>query len=165
MGDDRRVIRDAVASDVDGIVDLAERRRVGYEMAQPQFWRRASDAVAKHRPWIAAQVDDADVVALVERGVKADLAGFVIATLVDSPVVYDPGGPTGLIDDFVVADSAAWASTGRGLLAECERRLVARGAVQITVVCGRHDQAKRQALTASGLAVASEWFVKPVSTR
>ncbi len=158
-----RVTRDAVATDVDSIVELAERRRVEYEFAQPQFWRRAPDAVDKHRPWIAAQVASDDVISIVEPGPADGLAGFVLGTLVDAPPVYDPGGPTGLIDDFAVADASLWSSTGRRLLEEALRRLRERGATQVTVVCGHHDRAKRSLLSDAGLAIASEWYVKPIS--
>jgi len=34
---------------------------------------------------------------------------------------------------------------------------------QVVVVCGRHDEAKRAALFASGLTVASEWLVAPLT--
>lgn len=159
---DVEVIREADAADVDAIVDLAEHRRVEYELAQPQFWRRAADALDKHRPWIAAQVASDDVISLVEPGSGADLAGFVLATMVGAPPVYDPGGPTGLIDDFAVSEASLWGSTGRRLLEEALRRLRGRGATQVTVVCGHHDQAKRQVLADSGLSIASEWYVKPL---
>jgi hypothetical protein len=44
-------------------------------------------------------------------------------------------------------------------------RQVARrqGAVQIVVVCGHLDDAKRSALASSGLQIASEWWVAPLS--
>jgi len=161
-GKDGRVIRDATSADVDAIAELAEGRRADYEMAHPQFWRRAVDAVEIHRPWLATMVSDADVVSLVASGIDGELAGYAFATVVPSPPVYDPGGTTGLVDDFQLADPDRWSTLGAELLAAVRELLAARGVVQIVVVCGQHDDAKRAALTAAGLSVASEWYVQPV---
>jgi hypothetical protein len=38
--------------------------------------------------------------------------GFVIARLVPSPPVYEPGGTTCLVDDFTVADVQMWPEVG-----------------------------------------------------
>jgi hypothetical protein len=156
------VVTDATPDDVADIAALADVRREAYEAAQPQFWRRAPDAVDRHVPWLRAQVEDPDVISLVVRS-AGSLDGFALASVVGPPPVYDPGGPTGVVDDFAVADPSSWPTVGRDLLAEVRRRLLARGAAQVVVVCGRHDAAKREALLAAGLTVASEWFVGPVT--
>lgn len=156
------MIRDATGSDVESIAALAETRRVDYEQAQPQFWRRAVNAVAVHRPWLAEMVRDPDVVSLVALDADRGLIGFAFGTVVLSPPVYAPVGPTGLIDDFQIADPAQWATLGVELLAVARERLAARGVAQLVVVCGQHDQAKRQALALAGLSVASEWYVLPI---
>jgi hypothetical protein len=156
------VIRDATDSDVDVIAALAETRRVDYEQAQPQFWRRAVDAVEVHRPWLAEMVRDPDVVSLVALDGDQRLAGYAFGTVVPSPPVYAPGGPTGLIDDFQIADQGEWATLGVELLSTARQRLAALGVVQIVVVCGQHDQPKREALALAGLSIASEWFVQPI---
>ena len=156
------MIRDATSADVDAIAALAEARRADYERAQPQFWRRAVDAVEVHRQWLAAMVTDADVVSLVASGDDGELDAYAFATVVPSPPVYDPGGPTGLVDDFQLCDPTRWSSLGVELLAAVRERLASRGVVQLVVVCGQHDLAKRTALTAAGLTVASEWYVQPV---
>jgi hypothetical protein len=88
--------------------------------------------------------------------------GFVIAALVPAPPVYDPGGPTCLIDDFVVADLDLWPSMGRELLDEVHQRAARRGAVQSLVVCGPLDQQKRSMLLAAGSVIISEWFTQPL---
>jgi hypothetical protein len=156
------VLTEATLDDVADIAALAAVRREAYEAAQPQFWRRSADAVEKHVPWLRTQVEDADVVSLVAWSPGA-LDGFVLASVVAAPPVYDPGGPTGVVDDFAVADPSLWPTVGRDLLAEVRRRLLARGVAQVVVVCGQHDQAKRAALLTAGLTVASEWFVAPLS--
>ena len=161
-GDDGPVLTEANADDVADIAALAALRREAYEVAQPQFWRRAADAVEKHLPWLTAQVENPDVVSLVARS-GASLDGFVFASVVCAPPVYDPGGLTGVVDDFAVADPSLWPTLGRDLLDEVKRRLAARGVAQVVVVCGHHDEAKRAALFASGLTVASEWLVAPLT--
>ena len=156
------MIRDATVDDVEAIAELAAARRADYEQAQPRFWRRAVDAVEVHRPWLAELVRDPDVISLVAYGDDGELAGYAVATVVPSPPVYDPGGPTGLVDDFQLADPDRWPTLGLELLATVRARLASRGVVQLVVVCGQHDVAKCAALTAAGLSVASEWYVQPV---
>jgi glutathione S-transferase len=101
--DDGPVLTEAKTDDVADIAALAALRREAYEVAQPQFWRRAADAVEKQLPWLTAQVENPDVVSLVARS-GASLDGYVFASVVDAPPVYDPGGLTGVVDDFAVAD-------------------------------------------------------------
>ena len=57
----------------------------------------------------------------------------------------------------------AWASLGLLLLGDLAQAARGRGAVQVVVVAGRHDEPKRKALKAAGLVVASEWWTKPIS--
>lgn len=123
--------------------------------------RHTADAAKLHLPWLTAQIQNADVVSLVARS-NNSLDGYVFASIVDSSPVYDPGGLTGLVDDFAVVNPSLWATVGRQLLDEVKRRLAERGVVQVVVVCGHHDDAKRAALVAAGSTVASEWLVAPL---
>ena len=81
------------------------------------------------------------MIALVHES-AGSIDGFVIAALMDAPPVYDPGGLTCLIDDFVVADGRDWQTIGLALLAEANRQARERGAAQTVVVCGHQDQPK-----------------------
>ncbi|MBI2792845.1 MAG: hypothetical protein HYX61_12885 [Gammaproteobacteria bacterium] len=54
---------------------------------------------------------------------------------------------------------ADWSSTGRKLIQEIKTLSEKRGATQILVVCGVHDESKRHFLKGMGLTVASEWYV------
>lgn len=157
-------IRPAAAADVEEIAALAAARRADYERAQPMFWRAAPDAVRQHAPFLATLVGDDQVVSLVAHDGHR-LRGYVFGTLAVPPPVYAPGGPSGFIDDFAVADAVEWASVGRALLAAARERLAELGAVQVVVVCGHHDQPKLAALLGSGLDRASEWLVAPVDGR
>jgi len=87
------------------------------------------------------------------------LVGFLIATLAAAPPVYDPGGLACIVDDFTVADSADWPTVGADLLRAIRHAASGRGAAQIVVVTAQLDEAKRATLAASGLSVASEWWV------
>ena len=76
-----------------------------------------------------------------------------------APEVYNPGGLTLMIDDFCVQSENLWQSVGAGLIEETKDAAKAKGAKQILVVCGAHDNPKRKFLREQNLQVASEWFV------
>jgi GNAT superfamily N-acetyltransferase len=152
---------EATHADVDHVADLAAARRRDYESHQPLFWRQAEDAVTRHTAYLHGLVDDPDHIFLVARG-GGRARGFVIGRLVPAPAVYEPGGLTCLVDDFAVATPDDWTSVGLSLLRAVVDRARARGAVQVVVVTGRHDDAKRHALEAAGLTVASEWWFAPI---
>lgn len=139
---------------------LAGIRREQYARYQPLFWRPATDAHEKHRSYLASLVASGQVITLVSEQ-AGQLTGLLIATLNPAPPVYDPGGLTCLVDDFVVAPDTRWLTTGvhllRAGLAEARRR----GAAQAVVVTAHLDRPKRQALRACGLEAASEWWVTP----
>lgn len=155
-------IRPARSEDLESILDLADARRRQYATYQPRFWRPAADAIARQRPYLAALIGDADVIALVAV-IDDAVVSYAIGRLTGSPPVYDPGGATCLVDDFTVADAAAWSTTGVELLRSVRRIAHQRGATQIVVITGHLDAAKRSALTASGLSIASEWWVGAVA--
>jgi hypothetical protein len=77
------------------------------------------------------------------------------------PPVYDLGGLSCDIDDFVVTPAANWTTTGVRLLRAALAEAGQRGAVQAVVVTTHLDEPKREALRACGREVASEWWVTP----
>ena len=87
--------------------------------------------------------------------------GFIIGSLVPAPPVYDPGGLTCSVDDFVVAEKA-WRSVGEKLLGAVAAEARARGAAQMVVVSAQLDTKKRDMLSSLAYTVASEWWVKPL---
>ena len=93
------------------------------------------------------------------------LVGFIIGHLVPAPAVYAPGGPTCTVDDFTVGQAALWATVGVELLYAVKNEAGQRGASQLVVVCAHLDEAKRAALASCRLAIASEWWVAPLSER
>ena len=64
-----------------------------------------------------------------------------------------------MIDDFCVTDEAEWYSIGSHLVREIKAIAKLKGAAQILVVCGAHDEPKRRFLMNQNLSIASEWFV------
>lgn len=87
------------------------------------------------------------------------VVGFIIGRIMNAPEVYNPGGQTLMIDDFCVSASSQWESTCGKLLAELQKIAKLKGAEQTLVVCGAHDEPKREFLRKCGLNVASEWYV------
>lgn len=151
-------VRKADQEDLTSVLDLAAKRRVEYAEHQPRFWRPAEDAWARQSDFFGSLFSDPDVCFLVA-GDSGELAGFVVVRLVPAPPVYDPGGPTCLVDDFVVEDPSDWATVGAELIDAARAWALERSAVQLVVVTGQHDLAKRKALVSAGLAIASEWWV------
>ena len=155
------MIRAARADDITALVELSERKREQYERFQPVFWRKAADSRERHTTYLAGLLARGQHLALVSVTAGA-LDGFLIAELRPAPPVYDPGGLTCLVDDFVVADEARWDDVGSALLRRASEEARARGAVQLVVVCAHLDAPKRAMLASGGFSVASEWHVRPL---
>ena len=164
MMPERATIRAAEAQDLDALLELSDVRRREYATYQPVFWRPAPDAMARQRPYLEGLLGDQDVVATVAV-LDSVVVGFAIGRLLPAPPVYDPGGPTCLIDDFAIADPGSWSTVGLDLLRAVSDAARERGAVQMVVVTPTRDTAKRAALEAGGLGIASEWWTRPLDPR
>lgn len=145
------------------MAELAALRRHEYAQVHPQFWREAVSARDAQGRWFEELVDDEFTLTLVAEQ-QGELVGLLIASLVGAPPVYDPGGRTGFIDDFVVSAPLQWDTVGRELLVHARTWLRQRGAVQVVVVAGFHDEAKRALLDSEGLRVASTWHVASLAS-
>jgi hypothetical protein len=152
-------IRRAVEDDIPQMVELIDERRRLYETYQPTFWRRSPNARSAQAAFFTTLVSNKGSAIVLVCGDASVFRGFVIASLVEPPPVYAPGGKTCMIDDFAVDDND-WDETGRALLGELHSLARAAGAVQGVVVCGHLDEAKRSFLRSEGFSIASEWFVK-----
>jgi hypothetical protein len=142
---------------MDAMTAMASQRRSQYARYQPVFWHLAANAEQVQRPYLAQLIDGQDVITLVSEK-SGMITGFLIAMLGGASPVYDPGGRTCNIDDFVIAPGR-WASTEAQLLRSAIEHARERGAVQAVVVTAHLDQDKREALQACGLSIASEWWV------
>lgn len=157
------MIREANASDLSEIAVLADEKRRFYAQLQPRFWRIAENATESHASFLASVLDRRDAFLLVATDSVGGVIGFALALRRDPPPVYDPGGPTCLIDDFWVGVGGSWQEEGRKLLEECTKRgRTCWNASQVVVVCGREDLAKGSFLSRLGYTVASEWYVRPL---
>jgi len=155
------LVRPAIPADVASMVALSDKKRSAYERAQPQFWRRAEKANEEQTKWFEWLLSK-DIHILLVAEVNHQIVGFIIGELKSAPEVYDPGGLTLMIDDFCVESPELWSTVGRQLLHELQHQAKQRGAVQTLVVCGHHDESKRQFLKKEGLNIASEWYVEEI---
>jgi GNAT superfamily N-acetyltransferase len=162
MTNEQLTVRSAVPADLDGLIDLAARRREQYRGYQPQFWRPAADATARHRSFFTSLLNDEEVALLVAADDGGPVRGFLLARCVAAPPVYDPGGLTCMVDDFTVDDDEVWPEVGRLLLTAVRQWAAGRGGAQLVVVTAHLDSAKRALLADADLGLASEWWVGPV---
>jgi hypothetical protein len=132
-------VRQAALPDLESMLDLAETRRDEYQTFSPVFHRAASDARERQRPYFESIINSNEAIVLVS-GSTSVLDAFAIATLIPAPPVYDRGGTSCVIDDFVVGDSTLWTTVGAQLLAEVQARASKEGAAQTVVVCSPRDE-------------------------
>lgn len=154
-------LRVATQDDVEVIADLIQEKRLQYENYQPIFWRVAPSARKNHRGFLAKVLAHERTIALVWEEIPGTVDGFIIANIIAAPLVYEPGCPTCMVDDYWVRGGELWETIGQALLdAVCARARSEFGAAQVLVVCGHKDTAKRTMLRDQGLEIASEWYVK-----
>ncbi len=181
-------IRPATLSDINAMVALSITKRLAYEKAQPQFWKYAGESgdnaqkawfkeLLTHKDYIlmvatrhgersvAIQKNSKDWIAspLARNDDEDSVLGFIIGKLMPAPEVYNPNGLTLMIDDFCVKSENLWESVGAQLAEAIKKEGKAKGAAQILVVCGAHDNPKRKFLQNQNLSIASEWFVGSTS--
>lgn len=150
-------IRRVNTADVPVIVALSDQKRRAYEKAQPLFWRRSEYANGRQAEWfIHLLTKDDHILFLAEDTL---VVGFIIGRLMHAPEVYSTGGLTLMIDDFCVEESDRWSDVGEALLNKLKQEAREKGAVQVIVACGDHDEAKIDFLESVGLSVATRWYV------
>ncbi len=152
------IIRRANSSDVPAMVLLSHEKRMNYEKTQPQLWRHAEGAEEAQTKWFSELMEQEDHILLIAES-ENTIVGFVIGGIIKAPEVYDPSGLTLMVDDFCVSSTGHWQSVGNKLLVELQRLAKTEGATQILVVCGAHDEPKRQFMKDARLTIASEWYV------
>ena len=151
-------ISHACIIDVPAMVELSDQKRRAYEAVQPQFWKHASRANESQAEWFAHLLTTDDHIVL-RAETDAHVVGFIIGRLISAPEVYNPGGLTLMIDDFCVARPDLWLDVGAALLGQLKHEAKEKGAAQVVVACGDHDEAKLKFLESVGLSVATRWYV------
>jgi len=63
-----------------------------------------------------------------------------------------------LIDDFCVVDTKLWSTVGRDLMNVIKKFAQEKGATQVVVVCGAHDQLKTHFLKDNQLSIVTNWY-------
>lgn len=154
-------IRQATAADVPRILALLQQRRETYQRYSPIFWNIAERAVEKHDAFIRRLVHDEDVLTIVHED-HGRVDGVLLATTMDAPPVYDPGGKVCMIDDYVVESPELWRQVGTRLLEHCRDWARAQGCVLQIIVCAQKDVPKAAMLKGMGAEVASEWYVRDI---
>jgi len=153
-------INSAAIKDIKNMVALSDLKRSEYEKYQPQFWKKAENANEIQAKWFKELLIREDHIILIAQE-NEELIGFVVGRLIKAPEVYNPGGMTLMIDDFCVKSSDLWIEVGGKLIEKLKE--LAIGAAQILVVCGHHDELKKEFLKKIGLSIASEWYVGSIS--
>lgn len=153
-------IRPATITDLPEMVALSRMKRLEYEQHQPLFWKYAGEKGDQSQlDWFAQLLGRSDYILL--KAIAGDmLKGFIIGQLIQAPTVYAPGGLTLMVDDFCVSEPELWQTIGKELLTQIRNFAFERGAVQLVVVCGTHDEFKKAMLREAGYGSASEWFVQ-----
>jgi GNAT superfamily N-acetyltransferase len=144
------------------MVRLAQCRRGFLEQLAPLFWRRSKGAVAWTRRYFRFLLltGRATLLVAVQEG---QVIGMACARKVAVPPVYDPGGPTILVDDFAVADQALWEDVGGALLHAVFKAARSNStAAQVIVVAPVGDEAQSAWLATQELLPVSTWWTKPV---
>jgi ribosomal protein S18 acetylase RimI-like enzyme len=154
-------IRLATIHDIPSMVELSEHFRATLQEHQPRMWRKAESSRQAQTVYFENLLSgNPNILALVHEQSSQAINGFVIASLISAPPVYDPGGLTCMIDDFCVGLKGLWPSVGKALLQAVTHMAQAHGAVQVVAVAPHFDKAKRAMLRSAGLTIASEWYTR-----
>jgi len=153
-------VRSATTEDVPACIAIIQPYRARLAGYEPFFWNPAANAAAMSTMWFAHLFTTADVAIVAEE--DGAVVGFLIATHVPSPPIFDIPGKTALIDDFMIADQARWDEIGGALLAEARRVLAEKGYAQIVVVNAAKDPDKTAFLEKADLSLASQWWTAAV---
>lgn len=152
------IIREAVAADIDAIVDLLETKRLELESWEPRFWKKASASADISKAFLRSLVDDPNTAILV-----ADVEGKIVGCIQFKPTfvppVYVPGGTTWMVDDFVVCDGK-WEETGSALLKELRSRTVNKSDGQLVFPIPVKDTTANSFFVKNGLSATTTWWTE-----
>ena len=152
-------IHEATEADIPAILSLLHVRRQEYQHYAPTFWKIAQRAVEKQEPFIRLLVGNTNVLSIVHEN-DDHVDGVLIATMIEAPPVYDPGGKVCMVDDYMVERPELWKTVGDRLLEHCRQWAKTQGCVLELIVCAQKDVSKSVMLRDTGAEVASEWYVR-----
>ena len=151
-------IKLATSNNVEQMVELSDQKRTAYAKVQPQFWCKSINANVSQIEWFHSLLTNPQYLIYVALDNNI-LVGFIIGQIISSPEVYNPGGFTLSIDDFVVKDER-YNDIGKLLLDNISVQAKKCSCVQIIIVTGAHDKAKKQFLNSYETKLVSEWYRK-----
>ncbi len=145
------------------MADLAEAKRQQYRDHAPPFQRPAPDGRVVHESFLPKLLAWEGFTVLVHDG-AGGVDGFIVARFGSAPPPYGEGSLFH-VDDFAVADEAAWPTVGAALLREVMHRADVAGIETAIVVSGPPsvDEPKTAFLSGRGLRVDAEWRVKALT--
>ncbi len=150
-------IRPAIKTDLPAMVALIEAYRRRLQTWRPMFWNKARGSGELSMLWFGHLMNQGNVLTLIsEQDGKPD--GFLIASLIDAPPVYDISGKACMIDDYAVETDALWASVGRELLSEAKAWARQNDAAQVIVVSPTDHVDKNSFMETEGLAETTKWW-------
>jgi len=114
-------IRSATSDDLGAMLTLADQKHTEYAQYAPTFWRKAVDGSTKQRAFFLSVLTKPNVIALVNED-NGSINGFLIASIIDAPPVYDPGSRVCLIDDFLNGTSIPYEIAQKKLVKTSWRR-------------------------------------------
>lgn len=146
------------------MLDLAEAKRDLYRDNAHPFQRPANDARSLQRPFFEGLLQRDDFIVLVHQDASGHVDGFLTGRVGPAPPPIGADGDPFHVDDFVVDRPDLWLSTGDALLLAAARLAQAAGACTAIIVAGsqRVDPPKRAFLRGLGLALAAEWWARPL---
>lgn len=157
-------VRTAASSDLERMLDLAEAKRDLYRHNAHPFHRPATAARTLQRPFFEGLLGRDDFIVLVHEDASTHVDGFLIGRIGPAPPPIGAAGDPFHVDDFAVDRPDLWLSTGDALLREAARLAHAAGARTAVIVAGSQeiDQPKHAFLHGLGLALAAEWWARPL---
>ncbi len=155
------IIRPAETGDLAQMVALITEERKDLTARQPVFWRPAQDAPAATKKYFQYLLRQQTTFGFVAEE-DGKVVGFAIGYDMTPPPVYDPGGPTVMIDDWVVPPRDDRAHVLGALYHAVEGAARSAGAKQVVCVAVTHDADKQKFLKTHDLANVAAWWAKPL---
>lgn len=145
-----------------GMNKLSRIKRMSYEKTHPIFWKwGGEEGESCQIEWFKELVgNNAEYICLTAES-SHQVKGFIIGAIINAPKVYKPGCQTIMVDDFCV-DGDNWKIIGNALIEAMKKEMDKRSIKQLVIVCGSHDDAKRDFIESTGLLAASYWYVGSV---
>lgn len=155
-------LRAATLNDLGWIMSLCELDRIQKNSLHPIDYRNPSEYCDSRRPAIERLLTDPGSICLVREHSGTPQA-YLLASLVNAPPVYAPGGPVCLVEEFEVVRPQDLETAGAQLLDECRRLALSRGAVLQRVIGAAGDTLRESFLLRQSFNIASEWYYGPTA--